>query len=115
MKPQEISSVEALRQAINKEYCLVYCNTPWSAPCQKQYPILVKVAASYIGWGAIVQVDIERHPDVAAELTIQSIPTIVVFHKGREIHRFVGLQPLETLLKALDTILPVGLSARFNE
>ena len=114
MRPREIKSLETLRQTINTEHRIVFCNTPWSAPCQNQYAIVVKAAESYIGWESIVQIDIDRYPEIAAELAIQSIPTIVVFYRGKEIHRFVGLQSLENLLKALDNILPDSPSACFN-
>lgn len=114
MRPREIKSLETLRQTINTEHRIVFCNTPWSAPCQNQYAIVVKAAESYIGWESIVQIDIDRYPEIAAELAIQSIPTIVVFYRGKEIHRFVGLQSLENLLKALDNILPDSPSAFFN-
>lgn len=114
MRPREIKSLETLRQTINTEHRIVFCNTPWSAPCQNQCAIVVKAAESYIGWESIVQIDIDRYPEIAAELAIQSIPTIVVFYRGKEIHRFVGLQSLENLLKALDNILPDSPSAYFN-
>ena len=114
MRIRAITSLETLRQTINTEHRIVYCNTPWSAPCQNQSPIIVKAAESYIGWERIVQIDIDKYPEVAAELTIQSIPTIVVFYRGKEIHRFVGLQSLENLLKALVNMLPVSASAYFN-
>ncbi len=114
MRPREIKSLETLRQTINTEHRIVFCNTPWSAPCQNQYAIVVKAAESYIGWESIVQIDIDRYPEIAAELAIQSIPTIVVFYRGKELHRFVGLQSLENLLKALDNILPDSPSACFN-
>ena len=114
MRPREIKSLETLRQTINTEHRIVFCNTPWSAPCQNQYAIVVKAAESYIGWESIVQIDIDRYPEIAAELAIQSIPTIVVFYRGKELHRFVGLQSLENLLKALDNILPDSHSACFN-
>jgi len=115
MRPYEITSVVVLRQTISTEYRIVYCNTSWSVPCRNQYSILVKMAESYTGWEPFAQVDIERCPDVAAELAIQSIPTILVFHRGKEVHRVVGLQSLENLSKALADILPARVSTHSND
>lgn len=110
MKPREITSLETLGQAINTEYRVVYCGTHWSLPCRAQYSILVRIAEYYRDREPIVQVDIEKNPDMAAELAIQSIPTILVFSRGKEIHRIVGLQSLENLLRALADFLPVQTS-----
>ena len=107
MKPHEIKSPAALGQAINGKYRIVFCSAPWSGPCLNQYPILMKIAEYYTGWEPLVQVDIEKNPDIAAELAIQSIPTILLFSRGKEIQRIVGLQSLENLLKALANFLPV--------
>ena len=115
MRPYEITSLATLRQTISTEYRILYCKTSWSVPCRNQYSILMKIAESYTGWELFAQVDIERYPDVAAELAIQSIPTILVFHRGKEIHRIVGLQSLENLAKALADILPVSVSTHAHD
>jgi len=65
----------------------------------------MQVAESYTGWESIVPVDVEKYPEAAAELLIQSIPTIAVFHRGKEIRRFVGLQSLENLLQGKNTLV----------
>lgn len=115
MKPREITSSATLGQSINAEYRIVYCSTSWSVPCRNQYSILVKIAEYYTGWEPMAQVNIEKYPDIAAELAIQSIPTILVFSRGKEIHRIVGLQSLENLLKTLVDVLPATVSVHFND
>jgi thioredoxin-like negative regulator of GroEL len=115
MKPREITSPAALGKAINTDYQIVYCTTAWSIPCRDQYAILEKVAAGYTGWKPIAQVDIDKNPDIAAKLAIQSIPTMLVFSHGKELHRIVGLQSLENLLKTLADFLPVRTAARFKD
>lgn len=115
MKPRKITSPATLGQSISAEYQIVYCSTPWSVPCRNQYPILVKIAEHFTGWEPIATVDIDRCPDIAAELAIQSIPTILLFSRGKEIHRVVGLQSLENLLKTLAHVLPAAVAVQFND
>jgi thioredoxin-like negative regulator of GroEL len=115
MSVREITSVATLRQTISSEYRLVFCKTSWSVPCRNQYSVLVKIAEFYTGWESIAQVDIEKYPDVAAKMAIQSIPTILVFHRGKEIHRIVGLQSLENLSKTLTDNLSARVSTLFND
>ncbi len=110
MKPRKITSPATLEQRLSAEYQIVYCGTPWSVPCRDQYSILVKIAEHFTGWEPIAAVDIDRCPDIAAELAIQSIPTILLFSGGKEIHRLVGLQSLENLLKTLAHVLPAAVS-----
>lgn len=104
MKLHEITSPDALKRAISNECCLICCGTSWSMPCRKQYAILQRLAGEHIRPDCIVTLDIEKYPDAAALLTIQSIPTTIVFSNGREAGRFVGLKSHLKLHDALDRI-----------
>jgi thioredoxin-like negative regulator of GroEL len=42
------------------------------------------------------------------QLGVTSIPTMVIFHAGTEIHRYVGLQPAGVLTEALDEALALA-------
>jgi thioredoxin 2 len=39
------------------------------------------------------KLDTERHGAAAARLSIQSIPTLILFHRGRELGRLSGARP----------------------
>ncbi len=49
--------------------------------------------------------NIDNNADVAQDLGIQSIPTLILFKDGKEVDRFVGLQKAETLKQAMDQAL----------
>jgi thioredoxin 1 len=53
----------------------------------------------------MVEIDINSRPDVATHYMVQSIPTFILFDHGKEIKRFVGIQPKESLEKILNAIL----------
>ncbi|MBX7079536.1 MAG: thioredoxin [Nannocystaceae bacterium] len=77
---------------------LVDFTASWCGPCKRQAPILDKLARSADGRFRIVKVDIDACPDLASRYDATSVPTLVVFHHGREITRTVGLsQPAELL------------------
>lgn len=115
MKLYEITSVDKLKRAVSQEYCVVCCTTSWSVPGRSQCSILARVAKDYVGSGVIFKIDINKRPDAAAILTIQSIPTTIVFHNGREASRLVGLKSFETLSEILNTILPPPLNRSNGE
>ena len=46
-------------------------------------------------------VRVDESPDIAWDLGIQGVPTLILFNKGIEMQRFVGLQPENTLLDAM--------------
>ena len=50
-------------------------------------------------------VHVDKYPEAARKLGIQGVPTVIVFKRGKEIQRFVGLQPEDMLSDALKTLL----------
>jgi thioredoxin 1 len=53
----------------------------------------------------IATMDVDRHKSMALKLGIKSIPTLTLFKNGREVERFVGLQPAQTLADAIEANL----------
>lgn len=76
----------------NKETIAVRFWAPWCAPCrmmsQSYHKVANNLSTDSIGIG---EVNIDEHPQLAARLNIRSIPTIVVFKKGKETSRSTGL------------------------
>lgn len=68
-------------------------------------PVVKDLAQKYQGKVAVVEIDIDFRPDVATHYMVQSIPTLILFDRGREIKRFVGVQNKQALEKGLNDIL----------
>lgn len=100
-----LSRHDDLNEMIKEGLSLVDFNAPWCGPCRSQEPIIDHLEKGYDGKAAFVKVNIDEHSDIAMELGIQSIPTIIIFKQGREIRRLVGLQTAGTLSSALDHLL----------
>ena len=49
--------------------------------------------------------NIDASREMAADLGIRSIPTLILFINGKEVQRFVGLQSEGTLSEALEKLL----------
>ncbi len=63
---------------------------PWCGPCQQVSPIVAKLQRE---GHPVRQVDIGKSPEVAKHFGITSIPAFVLLVNGREVERFVGIDP----------------------
>ncbi len=72
---------------------------PWCGPCKMQTPILEKLAASGDVKAKILKLNTDENPEIAQKYGIVSIPTLILFENGKEIERYVGVQP-ENVLKS---------------
>ena len=105
MAERELISSSDLEKTIRKGVTLVDFNAPWCGPCRAQEPILHALDERYDGRANIVKMNIDENRDLAMQMGIQSIPTLVLFKDGREVNRMVGLQKAETLHRAIDQAL----------
>lgn len=71
----------------------------WCGPCRMLAPELEKVAKAREGRLVVAKVDTEALPEVAGRFGIRSIPTMIVFRRGREAERLTGLMPAATILQ----------------
>lgn len=65
---------------------------PWCGPCRQMEPILQEVGDEYQDRVQTIRVNADEHPDLARDLRILSIPTMVVFDQGTEQARRSGAQ-----------------------
>ncbi len=70
---------------------------PWCGPCRMQSPILERLAEGGQISGRIAKVNTDEARELAADLGISSIPTLILFKDGKEIERMVGLQTEDSL------------------
>jgi len=72
---------------------LVDCWAPWCGPCRTMGPILDQLARDYAGRLKIAKINVDDNPATATRYGIESIPTMLLFHKGREVQRLIGALP----------------------
>jgi thioredoxin 1 len=79
----------------------------WCGPCQMMGPILDDLVKNYksIDKVEVIKVDIDKLRDTALDLGIMSVPTFVVFNKGKAIETMVGMRSQAELESKLDAQL----------
>jgi thioredoxin 2 len=71
---------------------------PWCGPCRMVAPELQKVAREAAGRFLVVKVNTDELTDLASRFRIQSIPTLAVVSRGREIDRIAGARSAADIL-----------------
>lgn len=63
---------------------IVDFHAEWCAPCKMMTPILRQVKSSLGDKVRILKIDVDKNPQLASKNSIRSVPTIKVYHNGRE-------------------------------
>lgn len=66
---------------------------PWCGPCQQFAPVFSQVAAEMSTKAVFIKLDTQTNQQTAANYQIRSIPTLGLFHGGREATRLSGALP----------------------
>ncbi|HEX9008337.1 MAG TPA: thioredoxin [Patescibacteria group bacterium] len=62
----------------------------WCGPCRAVAPIVEEMANTYSGKMLVGKVDVDVNSMVAGKYGVMSIPTVILFDKGKEVERQVG-------------------------
>ncbi|WP_019015275.1 thioredoxin [Elioraea tepidiphila] len=65
----------------------------WCGPCKQLTPVLERVVRGAGGRVRLVKVDIDKNQRLAAQLRIQSVPTVYAFYQGQPVDGFQGALP----------------------
>lgn len=72
----------------------------WCGPCKMLGPIIEEISESGVN-AKICKVNVDEQPELAMKYQVMSIPTLIVFKKGVEDKRSVGLVSKEEILSLI--------------
>ena len=81
---------------------------PWCGPCKTLGPMLEKAVLASKGAVRMVKVNIDDNQAIAAQLRVQSIPTVFAFHKGQPIDGFQGALPNSEIDSFVGKVVEIG-------
>ena len=71
----------------------------WCGPCRQFAPIFETASRELEPRIRLGKLDTEAESAIAARFAVRSIPSLILFHKGREVARAAGAMPLQSLLQ----------------
>jgi len=77
---------------------------PWCAPCRAMAPAFAAAAQQLEPAARLAKVNTEEEQALAARFAIRSIPTLVVFRKGREVARQAGAMDAASIVRWLRSL-----------
>ena len=77
----------------------------WCRPCLVMGPVIDELASEYKGKAKIGKVDTDSNRGVSVRFSVSSIPTVILFHDGEIVQKFIGVRPKKELQAALDQVV----------
>ena len=78
---------------------------PWCGPCKQLTPVLESIVNKKNGKIILAKINVDENQAIAAQLKIQSIPTVYGFVEGRPIDAFQGAQPESKIEAMIDKLI----------
>ena len=64
---------------------------PWCMPCKMIAPAIEELAVELSAEIKVAKANVDDSPELATELSILNIPTLVLFKGGKEVTRMIGV------------------------
>ena len=71
----------------------------WCGPCRQMAPQFEAASTRMEPQVRLAKVDTEAAPGLAQRYAIRSIPTLILFHHGREVARHSGAMPMSAIIQ----------------
>lgn len=71
---------------------------PWCGPCRMVGPVVEEVASQLEGSLIVGKINVDEQPDLAAQFSVMTIPTLMVFQGGKVAAKTVGAMNKQQLL-----------------
>ncbi|MCA9062134.1 MAG: thioredoxin [Planctomycetaceae bacterium] len=78
---------------------------PWCGPCRMLTPTIEQLADQFSGRVKIGKVNTDDNQQTAVDYAVNSIPTVMLFHKGEMIDKLVGPYPKAHYEQMLNSVL----------
>jgi thioredoxin 1 len=78
----------------------------WCGPCKMLAPIIEEIAREYDGRLKVCKVNVDEESALAQQYEVMSIPTLIVYHKGKMVRRQAGAAPKQAVIQLFSDLIP---------
>ena len=93
-----------LKDAIATGTVLIDLGARWCGPCKMLTPILEDLSKEMPNI-MFHKLDVDDYPEQATELSVRSLPALILFRDGKEVERTIGARPKDGLKKWIEEAL----------
>jgi thioredoxin 1 len=97
-------TTESFDKVIGQKRVLVDFWAEWCGPCRIQGTILKDVAIETGNKAIVAKLNVDDNRSIAAKYGVNSIPTLLLFNEGKVVRQFVGVQPKQILISAINNL-----------
>lgn len=98
--------MSSFQKLINSEIpVLIDFSADWCQPCKALKPILKQVAKATEGKARIIKIDVDNNPDIASQLEIRGVPTMIIYKEGKQLWRQSGVMPASQIVVILESFM----------
>ncbi len=106
---------EKVIEASQNKLIVVDFWAPWCGPCKQLTPVLEKIIKDSSDKITLAKINIDENQQIAAQLRIQSIPTIYAFKDKQIVNAFQGVIPEKQIKEFLEKCLGSKISEDFTD
>jgi putative thioredoxin len=111
----EIEFNDQVIEASENKLIVVDFWAPWCGPCKQLTPILEKIISKSGDKITLVKINIDENQQIAAQLRIQSIPTVYAFKNKQIVNAFQGVIPEGQIIEFIEKCLGSKINEDFTE
>lgn len=78
---------------------------PWCGYCTKLSPVIDELAAEMGDKVKFVKVNVDENRAIAQKYSVMSLPTMLLFKDGKQIEKFMGFMPKNTISSKIAALL----------
>ncbi len=78
---------------------------PWCVPCKIIAPTIETIATEMKDRVKVGKANVDENPEIATELSVLNIPTLIFFKKGEEVGRLIGVNSKEVIESKLEKVI----------
>ena len=83
----------------------------WCAPCRMIAPMIDEISADFAASATVVKLNVDDNTATAQRYGIKGIPTLILFHGGKEVERVVGATSKDSITRMIEKYVSVSTTA----